>query len=189
MSGNLTPCIECGSMISSSAEQCPKCRVTEPHGVRCLVCSKQLKRKDATCLSNDWHTYHIDCINMVLSIPKGLSCPDCGVSLAFLSPLVIAKDRLPPCPQCGTTKILGRSFYTKCAVCYLPIYGEMSKEIRSGLYSDDYKYYHEVCAKTPYVSEKIRQDAKTLGIDRKSGCLGSLLLILGILTVIFGGNV
>lgn len=186
MSDSITPCIECGSMISSSAQQCPKCKAKEPHGVRCQVCGKQLKHKNAICGGEyNQYFYHIECINMVLSIPKDLNCPDCKTSLGFLTPLLIEKKRLlPPCPQCGANPILGRTFFTECNVCRLPIYGEIGRHLRSGTYHEDYKYYHEICAENPYVKQKIAQDDKILEQDRRthsSGCLSALFCTLGIL--------
>lgn len=147
----LTACKDCQHQISISAHSCPKCGSHRPHGVECLVC----KENGGTYLSqrnahthphgkNDWGIdafYHPECVQGILTIPDGSSCPDCRINLSRSWTWEELCEGHLSCKNCGMVNVFGLK--TICAKCKLPILAFHRIEDVGSLYFAG--KYHESC--------------------------------------------
>jgi hypothetical protein len=118
--GGLVACVACGSMVGRSARCCVNCGTPEPAGVPCHFCEEPMAKAEAVSCGHRF--FHKSCLSKVFAIPPSIRCPDCGRSLAALSPLW----KIPhSCTYCGADTPLtqnGQHPIYRCSCCTLPIF-------------------------------------------------------------------
>ncbi len=140
----LIGCIECNRQISDSARSCPNCSTTEPRGVRCSLCERQMRRFDGIACermvgspSSGWtpreEVAHRDCVERHFTPPAGLACPDCRLNLAGVNDSYTARGLWArgrtadnECPRCGASDVFARAASNRgcCGAPHYPFQGE-----------------------------------------------------------------
>ena len=149
----LTPCVECGHLVSVTAAVCPRCKGTAPLGLPCMLCGKPIRAEEL--VRAHLLVCHRQCLLSRFVIPASATCPDCGVSLSDLKLAITTGPEASPgqlgCPGCGHHSPLGGA--EMCSFCGLLIYnfqkqvegrfrGYAPKEI------DSRHVLHDFCAAT-----------------------------------------
>ena len=143
MNARIRYCIECNRQISDSALSCPGCATTEPKGVKCELCARQLRRSEGiTCKrtrsspsSGPWSweaVAHKDCVDRYFTPPAALACPDCGMLLAGINETFTSVglwklvERGSSCPGCGALDVFARESSNRgcCGATFYPFQGE-----------------------------------------------------------------
>ena len=140
----LISCIECNRQISDSAPSCPGCSASEPRGVTCKLCTRQMRRSDGfTCKrtifmspSSGYSTWeevaHKECIDRYFTPPQTLACPDCGLRLAGINDNYTSVELWKrgetgsSCPGCGALDVFGGESRNRrcCGAPFYPFQGE-----------------------------------------------------------------
>jgi hypothetical protein len=151
---DLEPCVECGNLLSKSAEKCPKCECRYPWGVDCKICGGRLKMSEAvdtegtrqSMTSHVWFAYHVDCYRKVMPHERvQIPCPDCqSPTSRLLRTPNLVKEAKAPCPNCGRPnpfKIRGEL----CLHCGLPIIEALHQWVDRPGQEPGYSGYHMTC--------------------------------------------
>jgi hypothetical protein len=170
----LMPCIDCGHHISKSASSCPKCKSREPRGVKCFVCKpggSPLSIKIAHHGGGIVY-YHPACISMVLSIPRDITCPECGVRLSqYWTWKDLCRSGIVSCKNCGVHNALRTdSREGECNHCKLPVLGFHAYKSYSS------EIYHELCFKSirESIAERQRQSRQRYVLSKKPSIRNSI---------------
>lgn len=155
----LLKCIECGSMVSSQASQCPRCTTNYPFGVKCVVCCQNLKRSEALKKTKEYggaenktevKFFHEACYQQVSQLRVGRSRITCHVCN---KPIEFDTSSTVTCYSCGQeirTHFQDPSFGS-CYYCGLPLnkslevaVKQVNRQFLDGV-TRETVYSHKVC--------------------------------------------
>lgn len=189
---NITNCIECGSIVSKSAEECQNrsCGTTHPFGWRCGICGGMARKSECHIHEQPDNiiglkqtlSYHIICMQELYCGAVPLRCADCDIVLRtppFESDelCLMRYYRTNSCPRCGCPEPIHKK---NCCYCSLPILlafqtplvkitGHPSGDsVHEPAHSDCY-YRHNPTAVTPAA-------AATRTGHRSAGCSVAIVL-------------
>jgi hypothetical protein len=155
---NLRPCIECGHMLSNTADACVNCGTRNPEGFTCGVCGIKAKRSEVVTYGSSW-SYHVTCERSVLTFPrKELNCSDCHNVIGELKEEYLDKSKRT-CKHCGSHRVflfqgMPVEEVSKCSNCYLPIIAPLHQNHNSE------QHIHDICL--PFYGEKYPQAVENI---------------------------
>jgi len=194
---DLVPCLDCGQLISPTANSCPKCKSTYPRGIHCLVCHahwysarsepKYFPVSQALTKPDDVGNllgYHPECVERVLKVPDNVACADCGVTINKLwdwKTLFNSKDWYGPCPECGRSVLMSVRRHRYCHDCELPILFW-----HKCITTDDWSSYHDFCLpeRFHHLLDEKKTEREVVEANLSKGCLSLALLILILITLV-----
>ncbi len=154
--GKLITCRECGSKVSSSASNCPRCSTRYIKGVSCSDCYKTLKQSEAIDFKNSnifmgSGYYHSSCLTKLADKVDKVKEKVNSKLFDFRCPACRKKiDRwYKECPTCNEYFLID-----KCAICKQQLYAHALSTINKpervsmGISDDTYLkdiYYHSDC--------------------------------------------
>lgn len=197
MSANLEPCMDCGHLISKSADWCPKCKSFHPRGVPCRFCGEILKVSASDVLDGSGeklpkplpgyrsldlgNVYHERCYWKVIGDPPPweLVCPDCGTSrgqikFGDMQWLFSSAWYTKPCPECGGPSPVTESDFGSCSRCGLPL-SKLFHEAGTQTYDGKTRLVHK---RTCWTQKKEPKDDDDDAMIWYAGCLLAIIIFL-----------
>jgi hypothetical protein len=157
----LNPCIDCGALISTEAQSCPKCKSSSPRGWTCGVCRWNGDQRPFSTKNGIWigsFSYHLSCAERMLTPSKTLLCGGCSRNLTNL--WGVWRDHVESlslhCDECGHNTGFVNSEHGQarhCHTCGLPlmVWHDLA-------WSQGYTH-HRVCAPSWVIEDEKHQAA------------------------------
>jgi hypothetical protein len=168
----LLECRNCRHAVSSTALQCPSCKIRYPLGATCSICGLVTSEKDSIpweFADRTLELFHTSCANRVLPRFRA-NCRTCNADLRRpgsdrFAALVSYYYRDRSCPNCGELRPFGKT--NRCHKChFMAAESDIRTSKAPGRFGELETFdFHETCTPPP-----VAQRAST-------GCFPAILII------------